>query len=89
MNISALVRKDTMNGHQQILAVYSSPLKAFEAFKARFRQNKSPYTGGVDRYSDKEMFNYALNEAKGHLLIYQNQQFELFIQWNILDQPLR
>ncbi len=90
MSISVLVRKDKINGHQHILGVYSSSLNAYAIFKSRLGQNKSPYTGGVNRYADAEMFKYALAEAdKGYVLIYQHEQFEIFIQWNILDQQLK
>jgi hypothetical protein len=74
---------------QHVLGVYSSPLKAWQIFLQRLQKNRAPYTGGVFRYANNETFSMALREAsRPSILIYEHSQFNIFIQWNVLDQPL-
>jgi len=91
MDISTLVKKDTLNGSRQVLGVYSSPSRAWDIFHSRLRERRFPYTDGIAHYNSRDMFWHALrnvNFNQTSIRIYLHENFEIYIVWKVLDQPL-
>lgn len=91
MAISVILYVDKISDvrKSRILGVFSSPEMAWQAFKNR--AGRAPYSLGSLHYPHKENFELALAQSQGvasSIKIYSDINFEIFIQWNVVDKPL-
>ncbi|SHG74048.1 hypothetical protein SAMN04488109_1635 [Chryseolinea serpens] len=91
MAVSVILYVDKISDVRKgrILGVFSSPEMAWQAFKNR--TGRAPYSLGTFHYSTLETFQLELAQSKGvasSIKIYSHTNFDILIQWNVVDKPL-
>lgn len=87
---TCVLASKAIGGNLFIIGVFSSAKTAFELFLEKLKHHPYPYSGGVLKYLDWEMLNYALplNTNAHSILIWTNNINEVYIIWNIVDKPI-
>lgn len=92
MSIVLIQRRTSTNNIEKVLGVYSTWRRAWLAFHEKWKKGGYPYTGGIFRHNNVDLFEYMTGELKSgttSVLIFANDNITVYADVFAEDAVIR